>query len=183
MENPTFFHLLTYLYIGFTKLSNNDVSLDHEMAIKRKIAQWMDLSFRNVDQYEMVMRETLEWFNSVQEERQEQEDQEKFFFEIANVLTKNENVDQFMLTRILSEIRDIAVANGKFQQEEKVLHDKLAASMGINISTIDDHCGPLKEIPKQKEKKSTKKKKDSEYKDGSIGFKYGLKKGKNTKGE
>ena len=44
--------------IGFINhAKNNEIPLDQEMAIKRKVAQWMDLSFRNVDQYEMVMKE------------------------------------------------------------------------------------------------------------------------------
>ena len=33
--------------------------------------------------------------------------------------------------------KDIAVSNGVFQQEEKMLHDELAKIMGVNIKTID----------------------------------------------
>jgi translation initiation factor IF-2 len=163
MENPTFFHLLAYLYIGFAKLSNNEIPLEEEMAIKRKIAQWMDLSYRNVDQYEMVMRQSLEWFN------QQTGDAEQALMEVASEITKIENVDDIILKKVLSEIRDIAVSNGKFDQGEKLLHDKLGAQMGISITTIDDHCEPLKEAPKKKKRSSTKKA-DTE---GAIGFKYG----------
>ena len=70
MENPSFYHLLTFLYIAFAKVSNNDITLAQEMAIKRKIAEWLDLSYRNVDQYEMVMRESLQWFNSYEDDEQ-----------------------------------------------------------------------------------------------------------------
>ena len=164
MENPTFFHLLTYLYIGFTKLSNNDVSLDHEMAIKRKIAQWMDLSFRNVDQYEMVMRESLQWFNSY-----EDDEQKTHLLIIANQIANTDNIDEIVIRKILSEIRDISVSNGIFEQSEKLLHDEIAKTMGINIRTVDDHCGPLENLSKKTEEIEEA----VAIKNQTIGFRYG----------
>lgn len=166
MENPTFFHLLTFLYIGYAKISNNDIPLEQEMSIKRKIAQWLDLSFRNVDQYEMVMKESLTWFNSVPEK-----EQKAHLLMVANQISKVDEVDDIVIKKILSEIRDIAVSNGLFQQSEKILHDELAKMMGVNIRTIDDHCGPLEKLPKSKTTANTEVEVQSQ---GTIGFRYGL---------
>ncbi|MGB0403881.1 MAG: hypothetical protein ACPGEG_07265 [Salibacteraceae bacterium] len=166
MENPTFFHLLTFLYIGYAKISNSDIPLEQEMSIKRKIAQWLDLSFRNVDQYEMIMKESLAWFNSVPEKQQK-----AHLLMVANKISKVDDVDDIVIKKVLSEIRDIAVSNGLFQQSEKILHDELAKVMGVNIKTVDDHCGPLENLPKSE----TDKKTELEVKPkGSIGFRYGL---------
>lgn len=172
MENPTFYHLLAFLYIGFGKLSNNDIPLEQEMAIKRKIAQWMDLSFRNVDQYEMVMRQTLEWFNSVKDKPKDA------LMSVAATIAKLDNIDDIMLKKILSEVRDVAVSNGKFDQGEKVLHDEIAATMGINIVTIDDHCGPLETLSEEQQKEQKENSSSNQEDSGSIGFKYGEKKKK-----
>ena len=37
----------------------------------------------------------------------------------------------------LSDIRDIAVADGRFNSDEKHLHDRIAKELGINMMTID----------------------------------------------
>ena len=114
MENPSFYHLVTFLYIGFAKLSNNEITLAQEMSIKRKIAEWLDLSYRNVDQYEMIMRESLQWFNSYPED-----EQKTHLLIIANQIANTDAIDEIVIKKVLSEIRDIAVSNGVFQQEEK----------------------------------------------------------------
>ena len=49
------------------------------------------------------------------------------------------------------------------------MHDKIAAKMGQNITTVDDHCEPLQ--PKKPNKRKTAKGKKS----GQIGFRYGSK--------
>lgn len=163
MENPSFFHLLTFLYIGFAKLSNNDILLAQEMSIKRKIAEWLDLSYRNVDQYEMIMRESLQWFNSIEENKQKEH-----LLLIANQIATTETIDEIVIKKVLSEIRDISVSTGKFEQSEKVLHDELAKTMGINIKTIDDHCGPLENLNEKTEEIEA-----AVAKNNSIGFRYG----------
>ncbi|MDE0770767.1 MAG: hypothetical protein OSB25_01015 [Salibacteraceae bacterium] len=164
MENPSFFHLLTFLYIGFAKLSNNEIPLAQEMSIKRKIAEWLDLSYRNVDQYEMIMRESLQWFNTIEENKQKEH-----LLIIANQIATTDTIDEIVVKKILSEIRDISVSTGIFEQSEKVLHDELAKTMGINIVTIDDHCEPLKNLTKKTEEIEEAVAK----KNKSIGFRYG----------
>ncbi len=164
MENPSFFHLLTFLYIGFAKLSNNDILLAQEMSIKRKIAEWLDLSYRNVDQYEMIMRESLQWFNSIEEDQQKEH-----LLLIANQIATTDTIDEIVIKKVLSEIRDISVSTGKFVQSEKMLHDELAKTMGINIRTIDDHCGPLENLNKKTEEIEEAVAK----KNNTIGFRYG----------
>jgi len=164
MENPSFYHLVTFLYIGFAKLSNNEITLAQEMSIKRKIAEWLDLSYRNVDQYEMIMRESLQWFNSYPED-----EQKTHFLIIANQIANTDAIDEIVIKKVLSEIRDIAVSNGVFQQEEKMLHDELAKIMGVNIKTIDDHCGPLENLTKKTEEIEEA----VAIKNQTIGFRYG----------
>ncbi|MDA7730188.1 hypothetical protein N8833_00300 [Salibacteraceae bacterium] len=164
MENPSFYHLLTFLYIGFAKLSNNEITLAQEMSIKRKIAEWLDLSYRNVDQYEMIMRESLQWFNSYPEDVQK-----THLLIIANQIANTDTIDEIVIKKVLSEIRDIAVSNGVFQQEEKMLHDELAKIMGVNIKTIDDHCGPLENLTKKTEEIEEA----VAIKNQTIGFRYG----------
>ena len=164
MENPSFYHLLTFLYIGFAKLSNNEITLAQEMSIKRKIAEWLDLSYRNVDQCEMIMRESLQWFNSYPED-----EQKTHLLIIANQIANTDTIDEIVIKKVLSEIRDIAVSNGVFQQEEKMLHDELAKIMGVNIKTIDDHCGPLENLTKKTEEIEEA----VAIKNQTIGFRYG----------
>jgi len=164
MENPSFYHLVTFLYIGFAKLSNNEITLAQEMSIKRKIAEWLDLSYRNVDQYEMIMRESLQWFNSYPED-----EQKTHLLIIANQIANTDAIDEIVIKKVLSEIRDIAVSNGVFQQEEKMLHDELAKIMGVNIKTIDDHCGPLENLTKKTEEIEEA----VAIKNQTIGFRYG----------
>lgn len=164
MQNPTFYHLLTFLYIGYAKLSTGDIPLKQEMSIKRKIAEWLDLSYRNVDQYEIVMKESLHCFNSIDEK-----DQKEQLVLIANQIANTENVDEIVVRKVLSEIRDIALSTGIFEQGEKVLHDELAAAMGISMKTIDDHCGPLENLPKKAEEIQEQ----VEKKNNQIGFRYG----------
>lgn len=164
MENPSFYHLLTFLYIGFAKLSNNEITLAQEMSIKRKIAEWLDLSYRNVEQYEMIMRESLQWFNSYPED-----EQKTYLLIIANQIANTDTIDEIVIKKVLSEIRDIAVSNGVFQQEEKMLHDELAKIMGVNIKTIDDHCGPLENLTKKTEEIEEA----VAIKNQTIGFRYG----------
>jgi len=167
MENPTILHQLAFLYIGFGQLSNNDIPLEQEMAIKRKIAEWIDLSYKNVDQYEMVMRESLSWFNTIDNEKKEEK-----LMKVADEITSNDHMDPVMIKKVLSEIRDIAVSNGKFDQGEKKLHDKIAARMGVNIVTADVDC----EIPipnSDEEKPDDEKSQSEKAKSKGIGFKYG----------
>ncbi len=164
MKNPTFYHLLTFLYIGFAKVSNNEIPLIQEFSIKRKIAEWLDLSFRNVDQYEIIMRESLEWFNGIDEK-----EQRAHVLLIAQQIAGTDTVDEIVVRKVLSEIRDIAVSTGLFDQSEKLLHDEIAAAMGISIKTIDDHCGPLGSLPKKAEAIQE----EVEKKNNSIGFRYG----------
>ncbi|MBD79419.1 MAG: hypothetical protein CL840_10900 [Crocinitomicaceae bacterium] len=166
MENPTILHLIAFLYIGFAKLSNNEIPIEEEMAIKRKIAEWLDLSYKNVDQYEMVMRETLEWFNSVDEKIKEDQ-----LMAVAGQIAGNENMDIVNIKRVLSEIRDIAVSNGKFDRGEKKLHDKIAAVMGVSIVTVDEDCAEPVDGKKKTGQPGSSKEKSKKNK--GIGFRYG----------
>lgn len=166
MENPTILHQIAFLYIGFAQLSNNEIPLAQEMEIKRKIAEWLDLSYKNVDQYEMVMRESLQWFNTIEDKEKQNQ-----LLDIAKEIASNENMDLVMVKKVLSEIRDIAISNGRFDQGEKNLHDKIASKMGVDIITTDPEC----EIPSTKSDEELEDENSEDYKSKSkgIGFKYG----------
>lgn len=177
MENPTILHELAFLYIGFAQLSNNEIPIEQELAIKRKIAEWLDLSYKNVDQYEMLMRESLSWINSIDEKKKEE-----VLMSVAAKIIMNENMDSVMVKKVLSEIRDIAVSNGKFDQREKILHDKIAARMGENIITADADCKIITPNGEEEEQiDGTSQNKSA--KSHGIGFKYGTTKETKNKGK
>lgn len=145
--------MIAYLFIGFAKLSNDKLPFEEEVEIKRKMARWMDLSYKNVEQYELVMKESLEWFNETPVDSRKDT-----LIEVAKLITLDEFIDREALSRILSELRDISVSDGKFEKGEKILHDKIAEVFGFQITTTDqpDEIKHVGFKYKQKDKKTKK---------------------------
>ena len=133
MDNPTILHQLAFLYIAFAKISNNKLPISEEISIKKKIAKWMDLSYKNVGEYEMVMKQSLKWFNETPTKNKKES-----LLTVAHTISKDPLIDKEALEQILSEIRDISIADGKFEKGEKELHDQIASEFGFSISTIDE---------------------------------------------
>ena len=133
--NPSHFtphHLFCFVYIGFAHLSNDTMTEEIVEEIERKIASWMNVNPNNIVEFNRVLHETYDWYNGLKTEDK-----------LANVLkvAKSINeIDGFNIEnkkKFLSDIRDIAVADGRFSQDEKNMHDMIAKELGINIMTTD----------------------------------------------
>ena len=78
------------------------------------------------------MDETINWYHSIkQNERLES---------VLGIARSINTIEGFTLENkktFLSDIRDIAVAYGSFNSDEKHLHDRIAKELGINVMTID----------------------------------------------
>jgi uncharacterized tellurite resistance protein B-like protein len=98
----------------------------------KKIAIWMDVNPSNIIEFKKIMDETINWCQSIKEnERLES------VLEIARRINGIEGFTLENKKTFLSDIRDIAVADGRFNSDEKHLHDRIAKELGINMMTID----------------------------------------------
>ena len=92
----------------------------------------MNLNLSNILEFKKIMDETINWYHSIQEnERLE------YVLEIARRINGIEGFIFENKKTFLSDIRDIAVADGRFKSNEKHLHDRIAKELGINVMTID----------------------------------------------
>jgi tellurite resistance protein len=130
MKDPTLYHLLTFLYISFAKESNGKLAPEEEAEIKTIIARWMNVDYRNINDFERVIKESLTWFNEVP-----QKDRMTELLKVVKLLTNTDGVDLEMKKKILSEIRDISVADGRYDKYEKAFHDEIAHAFGIGIDS------------------------------------------------
>lgn len=125
-------HLFCFVYIGFAHLSNNRMTDEIVAEIERKIASWMNVNPSNIVEFNRVLHETYEWYNGLKNNDK-----------LANVLKVAKSINEIKgFTKenkktFLSDIRDIAVADGSFSKDEKNMHDMIAKELGINIMTTD----------------------------------------------
>ena len=125
-------HLFCFVYIGFAHLSNNTMTDEIVAEIERKIASWMNVNPSNIVEFNRVLDETYEWYNGLKNNDK-----------LANVLKVAKSINEIKgFTKenkktFLSDIRDIAVADGSFSKDEKNMHDMIAKELGINIMTTD----------------------------------------------
>ena len=125
-------HLFCFVYIGFAHLSNNTMSDEIVAEIERKIASWMNVNPSNIVEFNRVLHETYDWYNGLKNEAK-----------LAHVLKVAKSINEIKGFSIenkktfLSDIRDIAVADGSFSKDEKNMHDMIAKELGINIMTTD----------------------------------------------
>ena len=131
-KNQSPYHLFSFVYLGFAQLSNKDLIEKEIDEIKKKIAIWMNLNPSNILEFNKIMDETINWYQSIKEnERLE------YVLEIARHINSIEGFTLENKKTFLSDIRDIAVADGRFNSDEKHLHDRIAKELGINVMTID----------------------------------------------
>ena len=131
-SNQTPYHLFCFVYLGFAQLSNKDFIEKEIEEIQKKIAIWMDVNPYNIIEFKKIMDETINWYQSIKEnERLES------VLEIARSMNAIESFTLENKKTFLSDIRDIAVADGRFNSDEKHLHDRIAKELGINMMTID----------------------------------------------
>ena len=125
-------HFFCFVYIGFAHLSNNTMTEEIVEEIERKIASWMNVNPGNIVEFNHVIHETYDWYNGLKNEEK-----------LANVLKIAKSINEIKGFSVenkktfLSDIRDIAVADGRFSKDEKNMHDMIAKELGINIMTTD----------------------------------------------
>ena len=77
--------------------------------------------------------EATSWYNSVEDDRSKYD----LLMKVTKALSQIKEIDINARKDILSDLRDIAVADGRFGEEEKQLHDLVGKELGINILTAD----------------------------------------------
>ncbi len=125
-------HLFCFVYIGFAHLSNDTMTEEIIEEIERKIASWMNVNPSNIVEFNRVLQETYNWYNNLKSEEK--------LSNVLNIAKSINKIEGFTIENkktFLSDIRDIAVADGRFSQDEKNMHDMIAKELGINIMTTD----------------------------------------------
>ena len=128
----TTYHLFCFVYIGFAHLTNENISEQVIEEIERKVALWMDISPSNIVEFKNILHETSVWYNSL-----DPSDKLKTVLEVSKSIKEIEGFTLENRKAFLSDIRDIAVADGRFSSEEKHMHDIIGKELGINIMTTD----------------------------------------------
>ena len=132
LNQITSYHLFCFVYLGFADLSNENLNENIIEEIERKVALWMDVNPGNVVEFNRILHETSEWYHSLKnEERLET---------VLKIAKSIKNIEGFTMENrksFLSDIRDIAVADGRFSATEKQIHDIIGRELGINIMTTD----------------------------------------------
>ena len=131
-SNQTPYHLFCFVYLGFAQLSNKDFIEKEIDEIQKKIAVWMNLNPSNILEFKKIMDETINWYQGIRES-----EKLNSVLEIARQINEIKGFTLENKKTFLSDIRDIAVADGRFNSEEKHLHDRIAKELGINMMTIE----------------------------------------------
>ena len=131
-SNQTPYHLFCFVYLGFAQLSNKDFIEKEIEEIQKKIAIWMDVNPSNIIEFKKIMDETIYWYQGIRESEKLES-----VLEIARHINEIKSFTLENKKTFLSDIRDIAVADGRFNSEEKHLHDRIAKELGINMMTIE----------------------------------------------
>ena len=131
-SNQTPYHLFCFVYLGFAQLSNKDFIEKEIEEIQKKIAIWMDVNPSNIIEFKKIMDETINWYQGIRES-----EKLNSVLEIARQINEIKGFTLENKKTFLSDIRDIAVADGRFNSEEKHLHDRIAKELGINMMTIE----------------------------------------------
>lgn len=131
-NNLTSYHLFCFVYIGFAHLTSENISQETIEEIERKVATWMNVSPSNIVEFNKILHETSDWYN-----RLKAEDKLETVLTVAKSIKAIEGFTLENRKAFLSDIRDIAVADGRFSSEEKHMHDIIGKELGINIMTSD----------------------------------------------
>ena len=92
----------------------------------------MDVNPSNIIEFNKIMDETINWYQGIRESEKLES-----VLEIARHINEIKSFTLENKKTFLSDIRDIAVADGRFNSEEKHLHDRIAKELGINMMTIE----------------------------------------------
>ena len=66
-SNQRPYHLFCFVYLGFAQLSNKDFIEKEIDEIQKKIAIWMNLNPSNILEFNKIMDETINWYQSIKE--------------------------------------------------------------------------------------------------------------------
>ena len=119
-KNQSPYHLFCFVYLGFAQLINKDFIEKEIDEIQKKIAIWMNLNPSNILEFNKIMDETINWYQSIKEKERLES-----VLEIARRINGIEGFTLENKKTFLSDIRDIAVADGRFNSDEKHLHDRI----------------------------------------------------------
>ena len=125
-------HLLCFVCIGFANLSSPNMSKKTYDEIESKIASWINVNPSNIVKFTNLINDTIIWYDSIKTS-----EKRNYVLKIAKSINTKGIITLERKKSFLSDIRDIAVADGVFNSEEKNLHDRIAKELGINIMTTD----------------------------------------------
>jgi len=132
INQRTPYHLFCFVYLGFAQLSNENLSEKVMEEIERKVALWMNVNPNNIVEFNRILHESSDWYNSLKSENRLET-----VLEIAKSIKNIEGFTMENRKAFLSDIRDIAVADGRFSSAEKQMHDIIGRELGINIMTSE----------------------------------------------
>lgn len=127
------YHMITFIYMGFAHLPDGEITKEESDEIEQKVARWMKVSYKNINAYNDVVSQTSEWYNSMPDE-----EKVSTLLNMAATLRKQEFMTEEHCKDLMSDLRDIAVADGRFGEKEKQLHDMVAKEFGINVLTAQE---------------------------------------------
>lgn len=127
------YHMITFIYMGFAHLPDAKISKEESDEIEQKVARWMNVSYKNINNYNDVISQTSSWYNDLSDE-----ERVGTLLKMAATLHKQEFMTDENRKDLMSDIRDIAVADGRFGEKEKQLHDMVAKEFGINVLTAEE---------------------------------------------
>ena len=125
-------HLLCFVCVGFANLSNPNMSIKTYDEIESKVATWINVNPSNIVKFTNLINDTINWYQSIKTS-----EKRNYVLKIAKSINTKGIITLERKKSFLSDIRDIAVADGVFNSDEKNLHDRIAKELGINIMTTD----------------------------------------------
>ncbi|MCT4665843.1 MAG: hypothetical protein N4A45_11480 [Flavobacteriales bacterium] len=133
-QEVSVYHYLFVLYLGYAHLTDRKVTEEEGAEIQKKAAKWFKVDFNNIHVFNKIMMESTNWYNSLKTD----EEKYQLLMQVSEGLGKVQDLDLNTRKDILSDLRDIAVTDGRFSDSEKQLHDLIGKNLGINIMTTDD---------------------------------------------
>ncbi|MGB0998844.1 MAG: hypothetical protein ACPGVE_00740 [Flavobacteriales bacterium] len=132
-KQATVYHYIFILYLAYAHLTDRKVSEEEGVEVQKKSAKWFKVNHNNIHIFNKIMMEATAWYNATKDDRGKYE----LLMNVTKTLAQIKEIDINARKDILSDLRDIAVADGRFGEEEKSLHDLIGKELGINILTAD----------------------------------------------
>jgi uncharacterized tellurite resistance protein B-like protein len=134
VEKLTPFHLINFLYIGFAHLTDGKITDEEYAEIQKSSAKWFKVDYNNISVFNQILEETTQWYNGIESDNAKYQT----LLEVSEQLAQIKELDEESRKELLSNLRDIAVADGRFGENEKRMHDVIGKNLGVNIMTSDN---------------------------------------------